>query len=372
MLQRAGIPFVLFERRAPAELTARPKAGLVEYRTVRLLREAGIGKSLLDFGTTNERCEFRTPTELAVIDYAALTGGRPHFIYPQHRLVRRLYAALEETGADLRSRHIVQAVRQGPGGVTLSGVREDGSVFDFGCEFVVGCEGSRSAVADAMTGLRVAEQRVPVRWLAAIGAAPPTENHTIYAAHPAGFAGQMRRGKRHTRYYLEVPADTCAESWPEQRIRSELSVRLGVNGQLNSVPFADVMFVDLRMRIMQPMQQGRLFLAGDAAHLITPAGGKGMNLAIQDAVELGYGLIDALGRTQDDKRLGGYSDQRLPAIWRTQAFSNWFLRILLAGLRDGGHGSFALGLRDGWVHALQEDPLLARWFAHAYAGVDQD
>jgi p-hydroxybenzoate 3-monooxygenase len=188
----------------------------------------------------------------------------------------------------------------------------------------------------------------------------------------------MRRGHGQARYYLEVPAGDTLTDWPEQRIRDELAVRLGVPGRLDAVPFGEAMLLDLRMRVTEPMQQGRLYLAGDAAHLITPAGGKGMNLAIQDAVELARGLA---GR--DGMRLAGYSQRRLPAIWRAQAFSSWFLRILLASLRDGAMpgpampgpamaGGFARGLRDGWVHALQHDQLLARWFAHAYAGVDQE
>ena len=126
------------------------------------------------------------------------------------------------------------------------------------------------------------------------------------------------------------------------------------------------------------MQQGPLLLAGDAARLITPAGGKGMNLAIQDAVELGHGLIEHLGPGQDDRRLTAYSRTRLPLIWRAEAFSNWFLHVILTSLRDGEGpgaaipGGFAHGLRQGWVAALQNDRLFARWFAHAYAGVDPD
>lgn len=383
MLQRAGISFVLLERHPQADLARRPKAGMIEYRTVKLLRSAGIADSILEFTVPNHRCEFRTPRESAVLDYSALTGGRPHYVYPQHQLVGRLCETLTENGADVRFGHTVDLVRQGPGGVMVSGTGCGGSRFELECEVAVGCEGSRSAVAAAMTGLAVSEHCLPVRWLAAIGAAPPIEGHTIYAAHPGGFAGHMRRGPGQTRYYLEVPASDTLANWPEQRIRDELAVRFGVPGRLDAVPFGEAMFLDLRMRVTEPMQQGRLYLAGDAAHLITPAGGKGMNLAIQDAVELARGLAGRYGPGQDGMRLAGYSQRRLPAIWRAQAFSSWFLRILLASLRDEAMpgpaipgpamaGGFARGLRDGWVHALQHDQLLARWFAHAYAGVDQE
>jgi p-hydroxybenzoate 3-monooxygenase len=252
-------------------------------------------------------------------------------------------------------------------GVTLRVTGPDGSPTDMECDVVVGCEGSHSPVAAAMSGLSIMEQRYDVRWLATIAAAAPLEPRTIYAAHPRGFAGQMRRDPTHTRYYLEVPASDTAELWPVDRIRGELATRLGVGDRLGGVPFDEVGFLDLRVRMVSPMQQGRLFLAGDAAHLITPAGGKGMNLAIQDAVELAHGLIERF-TGGDPSRLDGYSATRLHLIWRTQAFSNWFLRVILA---RGGE-EFETGLRGGWVGALRDDPLLARWFAHAYAGADPE
>lgn len=121
---------------------------------------------------------------------------------------------------------------------------------------------------------------------------------------PGGFAGHLRGGPDQTRYYLEVPGTDTAADWPEQRVRAELAVRLGADGRLENAPLGDRGFLDLRVRVVEPMQQGRLLLAGDAAHLITPAGGKGMNLAIQDAVELASGLIDRFGRNHDDKRSG--------------------------------------------------------------------
>jgi p-hydroxybenzoate 3-monooxygenase len=155
-----------------------------------------------------------------------------------------------------------------------------------------------------------------------------------------------------------------------------LTIRLLVPGRLDNVEFVEPSLVDLRMKMTSPMQDDQVFVAGDAAHVITPAGGKGMNLAIQDAVELAQGLIERFGPRADGDRLVHYSDTRLPAIWRTQAFSRWMLRLILAGSDDAAAGdqgaTFGAGLRQGWVSALQHDPILARWFAHAYAGVDPD
>ena len=390
LLGQASIPFVVVERQDDASLGRHPKAGLIEYRTVQQLRQAGIAGSVLDFTVRNHQCEFRTPAGSAMLDYGALTGGRSHYLYPQHQLVRRLADHLVAGGGQVRFGHTVQRVSAGPAGAVVTVTGPGGRHSEIGCEVVVGCDGARSTVAAAMPGLRVAARALPVRWLSVVAQAPPLAGHTIYGSHPRGFAGQMRRGPGQTRYYLEVPLTDTLAGWPEQRIRDELSVRLLVPGRLgHGPPFGDVGCLDLRVRTAEPMQQGRLFLAGDAAHLITPAGGKGMNLAIQDAIELGGGLAERFGpgrrAGRHGARLAAYSATRLPAIWRAQAFSDWFLRIILAGGGDAGLGGdagrggesvaggpcgFGRGLREGWVSALASDPLLARWFAHAYAGVD--
>ena len=377
LLQREGIPFVLFERQSLAELAGRPKAGLVEYRTVQQLAAEGIAGSVLEFRTENHRSEFRTPEESVLVEYAAMTGGRPHYIYPQHELVHRLCTALTAAGGSVRFGHSVRAVSQDADGVVLTVVGPDGEPSQVRCEAVVGCDGSGSLVSSAMTEARVNEQLLPGRFLVMVAAGAPLQQHTIYAAHPRGFAGQMRRGPAQTRYYLEIPGTESAADWPEQRVRDELAARLGLGRPLET-PLGEMGLLDLRVRVIEPMQQGPLFLAGDAAHLITPAGGKGMNLAIQDGVELSHGLISRFGPRRDGARLAAYSRTRLPAIWRTEAFSNWFLHVLLTSLRDGQEpsaavpGGFSAGLRHGWIAALQNDPLFARWFAHAYAGVDPD
>jgi p-hydroxybenzoate 3-monooxygenase len=372
LLQRAGIPVTVSERRSRAELTAKPGAGLIEHRTVELLRAAGIADVDLDFTLGNGRMEFRTPSVSRVLDYGRLTGGRTNYIYPQHQLVGALSDALVADGGDVRFASPVTGVRQDPNGAVVS--LADGD--EIACGFVIGCDGSHSVVSAAMTGLRTSQKDLPARLIAVIADAPPLEDHTIYGLHPRGFAGQMRRGPHQTRYYLEAPATDTAADWPEDRIREELACRLDIHGRLDDVPLSEPTVVELRVRVHEPMQDGRLFLAGDAAHLITSAAGKGMNLAIQDAVELAAGLVGRFGPAGDDRRLAAYSATRLPAIWRTEAFSLWYLQVLMAGLHSGTEpagtapGGFTNGVREGWLAAIEGDPLLARWFAHAYAGVD--
>ncbi|MEO7369363.1 MAG: FAD-dependent monooxygenase, partial [Ilumatobacteraceae bacterium] len=288
--------------------------------------------------------------------------------------------ALVEIGGDIRfGTHVTGLQRDGDDGdgdVTLTVLSSTGGSSNIRCQVVAGCDGARGVIAGSLRGCQVVEQSLPVRWFAVLGTTPPLEPHTIYAAHPRGFAGQMRRLPTLTRFYLEVPASDTIADWPETRVREELTIRLMVPGRLDDVRFIEPSLVDLRMRMTSPMQDGRVFVAGDAAHVITPAGGKGMNLAIQDAVELAYGFIERFGVADDGDRLARYSDTRLPAIWRTQAFSRWMLRLLLAGSDEGvdqnDSTTFGAGLRQGWISAFQHDPTLARWFSYAYAGVDPD
>jgi p-hydroxybenzoate 3-monooxygenase len=183
----------------------------------------------------------------------------------------------------------------------------------------------------------------------------------------------MQRGPELTRFMLEVPRDDTIDDWPDERIWAELQQRLHADRepQLAQGPFVERDVLDLRVRVIEPMHDRRLYLSGDAAHLITPAGGKGMNLAIQDAVELGLALRERYTSDPGGKRLADYSGRRLPAIWRTQEFSNWMLTLLHAGMSQAGEPSeFAYRLRRARLLELIGNPPLSRWFAHTYAGVD--
>ena len=182
----------MFERHTRADLEARvAKAGSIDFRTVELLTRVGIAPEVLSFDVRNGRCEFRTPGESVVFDYAQLTGGRPHFVYPQHQLVARLCDTFD---GDLRFGTTVTAITQDTSGVSLTW-RDSGGHHTVHPSAIVGCDGARGQVAGALTGTTTAEEKVPCRLLAVIGVTAPLEPHTIYAGHPAGMRARCAAGR---------------------------------------------------------------------------------------------------------------------------------------------------------------------------------
>ena len=369
LLRQAQIPCVVLEQRGADALRRRAGAGLIEHRTVRRLDAHGLAEPILTGGGTNRLCEFRVGRQALVLDYGALTLGRGHFVYPQHELVGALAERLLAAGGEIRFGTRVTAVEQDGDAVAVAAVDERGEPATTRCRFVAGCDGASSTLLGALRDATVIELRHPFRWLALIAQVAPSKDRTLYGLHPRGFAGQMRRGPELTRYMLEVPRTDTLATWPDDRIWAELEERLGAAGEpaLARGPVLERDVLDLRARVVEPMHDGRVYLTGDAAHLITPAGGKGMNLAIQDALELAAGLRERYDGDPAGTRLAGYSATRLPAIWRTQEFSNWMLSMLDAGLEPN---EFGYRLRRARLEELIADQRLGRWFAHAYAGVD--
>lgn len=372
ILHQSNISFVILEREQSGELRSRTKAGLIEQRAVAALRPFGLADTITERGGRNGICEFRIDGEVIVCDYGAPSDdGQGHYIYPQQELVGDWADALVAKGGQIRFGVKVVDVAENETDVEVRAVMAaNDEPFTVRAEAVVACDGAGSVVARA-AGFETFEIAHPFRWLAVIAAIAPPSPRTVYALHPRGFAGQFRRSATSTRYYLEVPITDKLTDWPDERIWAELEERMAIPDQLPLVRgnLIERDFLDLRVRVREPMQLGRIFLAGDAAHMVTPAGAKGMNMAIQDAIELAAGLCERYGGAAKGDRLGSYTASRLPDIWRYQEFSNWMLSILHAGpAGQTDKQDFVHRLRRARLNRMINDPVYARWFGRTYSG----
>jgi p-hydroxybenzoate 3-monooxygenase len=375
VLQQAGIPFVLLEGRQREALRSFTKAGLIEQRVVAALTAVGLADPIIARGARSGIAEFRLDGTPFVIDYGCRTpDGKGHFVYAQNELVADWAEELVAGGGDMRFGARVTGIRQHNYGVTLQTLLDEGDPAMVEAELVVGCDGGASIVAHE-TGFPTFDITHPFRWLALIAGAPPMAPRTVYGLHRRGFSAFMRRTPNSIRYYLEVPIQATHEEWPAVRVWQELEMRMGATGQ-RALPRGDFVerdFLDLRVRVRDPMRNGRIFLAGDAAHMVTPAGGKGMNMAILDSIELASSICELFGRSANEDRLKDYSASRLAEIWHYEEFSNWMLGLLhpthaLRGIDGVSAHEFAFGLRRARLERLVTDVHLQRWFAQAYAG----
>ena len=229
LLHQAGVSFVLLERQRADQLRARVKAGMIEHRTVELLRRHGLAGPILSGGMRVGQCEFRADGQAFLLDYAALCGGRGHYIYPQHELVADWAADLLDHGGDVRFGVTATAAGQdGDGALVRAVAGPAGEPLAIGCRAVVVCDGAGSTLAAGPPAYTAA---YPTRWLALIAAVPPPPNGTIYGLHEQGFAGQMHRSATLSRFMLEVPGGQDYQQWNDDRIWAELEHRLTAAGR---------------------------------------------------------------------------------------------------------------------------------------------
>jgi p-hydroxybenzoate 3-monooxygenase len=361
LLVRSGIDFVIFERLHEAATRARARAGLIEIRTASMLDRHGLADGMRSRGMTSDACEFRRGGVRHVFDYGALTGMR-HHVYPQQLLVADLIDALRVAGGDVRFGSPVEQVHVAGRPVIRLDTGEEIS-----CDFVLGCDGFHGVTRAAIQGASVSGIDFGAEWLTLLAEVPPSSDHSVYGLHPDGVAGHMLRSATVSRFYLQIETGTDPDSWAEDSIWDQLTQRLAADGvELVPGPIIERGMLELHSYVTEPMQYGSVFLAGDAAHIVTPAGGKGMNLALQDADELVAGLLLHY-ECHDDRRLNAYSTTRLAAVWRTVEFSHWMLDLLLARPAEG---RFREGLRDARLVRLLAGGTFAHDFARAYVGVD--
>jgi p-hydroxybenzoate 3-monooxygenase len=330
LLRLAGIDSVVLEDRSREYVEKRVRAGVLEHPTVELLRETGVGARLDCDGLPHHGFSLRFD---GVDHRVALTDLTGHSItvYGQQEVVKDLIADRLAAGEPLLFDVSEVTPHDFDGAAPRITFRDaDGTPRELHCDIIAGCDGyhgvSRPSVPDG--ALTVYERVYPYAWLGVLAKAPPSHDELIYTYHDRGFALHSMRSPEITRLYLQVPPDERIEDWPDGRIWDELGQRLAADGfTLTSGPLLEKGITAMRSFVVEPMRYGRLFLTGDAAHIVPPTGAKGMNLAIADVRVLARALADFFDRG-DARGLADYSDTCLRRVWRAEHFSWWMTSML--------------------------------------------
>jgi p-hydroxybenzoate 3-monooxygenase len=357
LLQRAGIDCVVLESRDRAYVEKRVRAGLLEQNTVDLLHELGVGERLAREGLDHTGVYLHFSERVFHVDMLRLTG-RKITIYGQQEVVKDEIAALLEHGVPVHFEVADVAVHDLEGSPRIT---YDGG--EIACEFIAGCDGfhgvCRPSVPDGI--LTEHDYVYPFSWLGILAEAPPSTDELIYAWHEHGFALHSMRSPTVSRLYLQVPNDERLDNWPDDRIWDELETRIGA---VNRGPIFDKGITPMRSFVTEPMRHGRLYLAGDAAHIVPPTGAKGLNLAVNDVRLLAAGLRAHYERG-DDSLLDGYTTAALRRVWRAEDFSNYMTQLL----HDLGQGSFQRALQLSRLDYLTRSEAAATSMAENYVGL---
>ncbi|MFD4352775.1 4-hydroxybenzoate 3-monooxygenase [Nocardia sp. NPDC058519] len=368
ILQAAGIESVILERRSRAHIESRARAGFLAPDSVAVLREHGLDTGLRVNGHTHGTCEFRSADGRFTLSYGELGQREVHTVYPQQHLVTDLVAEYLRRGGELLCETTAQRIGDHQGDRPwVSGQSIDGTEYRFRAQYVAGCDGARGLARQTITVPR-AVCEYGITWLALLAQAPPTAETVIYGVHADGFAGQMPRSPYVTRYYLQSAGHEDPLGWDERRIWKELAARLGADryGALSEGAVIERSLVRLRSEILDPIQQGRLFLVGDAASSISPSAAKGANLAILGADTLARALRSAL-RNGDETAPHRYSADCLPRIRRAHEFSNWMIGMLHPP--TGPRSVFDAALQQSRLHSLATSRTHQDLFAESYVGI---
>jgi p-hydroxybenzoate 3-monooxygenase len=333
LLHRDGIDCAVLESRSRAHVEYRQRAGMLEQGTVDALRACGAGDRLDAEGLIHHGIELRFDRERHHIDFPALTGGRTVTIYDQTEIVRDLIALQLAAGPPLLFEAEALAVERPESDAPVVRFVHEGREQALSCAYVVGCDGHHGISRNAFPadGSRTYAHDYPYSWLGILADVPPSGKELIYARGAGGFALHSMRSPTVSRLYLQVPNGTDVADWPDERVWDELAARFAVDGgwRLGRGPITSKSVTPMRSHVHEPMSHGRLFLAGDAAHIVPPTGAKGLNLAVSDVRVLARGLIESQ-RTGSTQLLDHYSDLCLERVWQATRFSYDMTRMLHA------------------------------------------
>jgi p-hydroxybenzoate 3-monooxygenase len=330
LLHLAGIENVVLESQSRKHVEERVRAGVLEHTSVSLLIETGAGGRLLQEGLKHSGIEIRYDGGPHRLDFENLAGSHVT-VYGQQEVVKDLIAARLAAGGDIRFEVECASPKDYGGARPSISFREGGEGKTLHCDFIAGCDGFHGVCRQSIpaSAFSVFERVYPFGWLGVLADAPPASEELIYAHHPRGFALLSMRSPRVSRLYVQCdPADDVA-NWPDARIWEEFHARMAGRDGLHQQEgqFLQKSITAMRSFVIEPMQFGRLYLAGDAAHIVPPTGAKGMNLAIADVSVLARALAAHYKESRSDL-LAAYSATCLRRIWKVQRFSWWMTSIL--------------------------------------------
>lgn len=367
LLHLEGIDSVVLERRPREHVLGRIRAGVLEWGTVDLLRRAGVGARMDREGFVHDGTLLAAQGRTIRIDFKRLTG-KSVMVYGQTEVTRDLYGARDAAGG---------AVIHGAEDVALHGLdgdrphvtfRLDGTERRIDCDFVAGCDGFHGVSRQAIpaTVRREFERVYPFGWLGLLSETAPAAEELIYANHERGFALCSMRNARLSRYYVQVPLTDRVEDWTDEAFWDELRRRIPASAAeaLETGPAIEKSIAPLRSFVAEPMRWGRLFLAGDAAHIVPPTGAKGLNLAASDIYYLWQALRDHYAG--DGAGIAGYSARALARVWKAERFS-WSMTTLLHRFPD--QGDFGQRMQESELDYLESSVAAQTALAENYVGL---
>ena len=331
LLSRQGIDNVILERKSGEYVLGRIRAGVLEQGMVDLLREAGVDRRMDEEGEVHDGVELAFDNRRVRVDLAGLTSGKTVMVYGQTEVTRDLMEAREASGG----KTVYEAENVQPRNLESDSpyvlFEKDGETHRLDCDYVAGCDGFHGISRKTIPAGRIQEfEKVyPFGWLGLLSDTPPVSEELIYARHERGFALCSMRSQTRSRYYLQVPLDDKLEEWSDERFWKEFKRRIPdeVAEKLITGPSLEKSIAPLRSFVVEPMQYGKLFLVGDAAHIVPPTGAKGLNLAASDVNTL-YRLMCKVYQEGRIDLIGRYSEACLKRIWKAERFSWWMTSLL--------------------------------------------
>lgn len=371
LLDLAGISSIVLERQTRDYIEKRIRAGVLEQHVVELLNDTGLGERLDREGLVHHGIHLSFAGRVHRLDFNELIG-RSITVYGQHEVVKDLVAARLAAGADIRFSVTDTAIHQIDTDQPTVSFTQDGDAHIIECGFIGGCDGfhgiCRPSVPDG--ALRIHERVYPFGWLGILAETTPPSEELIYSCHDDGFALYSMRSPNVARLYVQCAPDEDIANWPDDRIWQALGKRLGSAGgwSLSEGPILERGVTAMRSFVTEPMQHGRLFLAGDAAHIVPPTGAKGMNLAVADVRVLSRALETYFGSGKE-QALKDYSARCLARVWQAQRFSWWMTSMLH---RFDGDDSYRRGLQLAELDYLTTSEAAAKSLAENYTGLPFD